>query len=128
MKISKTTTAMVILFSLAVLGPICSQELSVSKSANVKNFPEYVIITSRNTKLLGGIGITIDSKNSKYQDQLENLDELLSSKHGLRIRNQTDLLNAMSDLGFDYINVYNASAIMPPSDSDAVDDLLNIVE
>ncbi len=89
-----------------------AQELSVaeSSSVNIKELPEYVIITSENTKLLGGINITIDYKKSKYKPQLEELEDLLQARKKLSIRNQTDLLNAMSKLGFDYLDAYNANA------------------
>jgi hypothetical protein len=106
---------------------INSQELSIVKSSSVsiKNFPEYVIITSQNTKLLGGIGIVIDSKKSEYKSQLRELESLLQDGDKLRVRNQTDLLNAMSKLGFEYVNAYNANAVMPSKDSD---DLLNLID
>ncbi|WP_422089495.1 hypothetical protein [Tenacibaculum ovolyticum] len=104
-----------------------SQELSVIKSSSVSvnDFPEYVIITSQNTKLLGGIGLIIDSKKSKYKSQLQELEDLLQDGDKLRVRNQTDLLNAMSKLGFEYINAYNANAVMPSKDSS---DLLNALD
>lgn len=89
-----------------------SQNLSVVESSeiNINDLPEYVIITSENTKLLGGIGISIDSKKSKYQSQLETLESLLQNRKKLHIRNQTDLLNALSKLGFEYLNAYVASS------------------
>ncbi|MCM5662757.1 hypothetical protein [Galbibacter mesophilus] len=74
------------------------------------NLPEYVVITSENTKLLGGINITIDYKKSQYQDALEELETLLQNRKKMRIRNQTDLLNALSSLGFEYVDAYNATA------------------
>lgn len=93
---------------------INAQELSVTKtessSVSIKDLPEYVIVTSENTKLLGGINITIDSKKSAYKDQLDKLEDLLQARKKLRIRNQTDLLNAMSKLGFEYLDAYNANA------------------
>jgi hypothetical protein len=124
MKIIKITIITIIL-TLTFCKTISAQELSKTQSAKIENFPEYVIITSQNTKLFGGIGIFIDSKKSKYEENLDNLAELLQSKSGLRVRNQTDLLNAMSQLGFDYINSYNAEAIMPDSDGE---DLLDIID
>ncbi|WP_106791115.1 hypothetical protein [Aquimarina sp. Aq78] len=89
-----------------------SQELSVTKSssANINKLPEYIIITSENTKLLGGIGISIDYKRSGYKEELRNLEELLQDGDKLRVRNQTDLLNSMSILGFEYVDAYNANS------------------
>lgn len=74
--------------------------------------PEYVviIITAENTGLFGGIGITINGRKSEYQESLEELEFLLRNKNEFRIRNQTDLLNAMSYLGFAYLDAFNASA------------------
>ena len=87
-----------------------AQELSVIKTsiANINELPEYVIVTSENTKLLGGIAITIDAKKSKYKNQLRGLEEILQDGDKLNIRNQTDLLNAMSQLGYEYLSAYNA--------------------
>ena len=89
-----------------------AQELKVidSSSVNIDDFPEYVIITSQNTKLLGGIGISIDYKKSSYKKQLVELENILQSGKKLKVRNQTDLLNSMSKLGFEYLNAYVASA------------------
>ncbi|MBI9037739.1 MAG: hypothetical protein JEY97_06360 [Bacteroidales bacterium] len=89
-----------------------AQELSVveSSSVNIEDFPEYVIITSQNTKLLGGIGISIDSKKSSYKKQLQELENILQNGKKLKVRNQTDLLNSMSKLGFEYLNAYVATA------------------
>ena len=89
-----------------------AQELKIveTSAVSISELPEYVVITSENTKLLGGINITIDYKRSAYEEKLETLEELLQSGRKLRIRNQTDLLNAMSQLGFDYVDAYNATA------------------
>lgn len=76
----------------------------------VDKLPEYVIITSENTKLLGGINIIIDCKKSKYKEELRNLESMLQDGDKLRVRNQTDLLNAMSELGFEYIDGYNSGS------------------
>lgn len=108
-----------------------SQKLEVIKSSHVeiKQLPEYVIVTSQNTKLLGGIGITIDAKKSRYKKELNQLNDLLQDSDKLKIRNQTDLLNAMSELGYDFLDAYNASQVVNSrGNKDAVDDVLNIVE
>ncbi|NOU60132.1 hypothetical protein [Marinifilum caeruleilacunae] len=107
----KIKTILVILL-FASINSVCAQELSVSESSGVKieQLPEYVIITSENTKLLGGSGISIDYKKSEYKQVLEQLELLLQNRKKLQIRNQTDLLNAMSKLGFEYVDAYQATA------------------
>ncbi|MEM6630491.1 MAG: hypothetical protein AAF694_12505 [Bacteroidota bacterium] len=71
--------------------------------------PEYVIVTSESTgRLLGSIMIYLESKNSAYESALEELEEVLTSKEKLRIQNQTDLLNAMIGLGFEYVDAFSA--------------------
>jgi hypothetical protein len=91
---------------------LTAQELKVveSSTVNINDLPEYIVITSENTKLIGGINITIDYKKSQYEDVLDELETLLQNRKKLRIRNQTDLLNAMSKLGFEYVDAYNATA------------------
>lgn len=89
-----------------------AQELSVDSSSyvNIQDLPEYVVVTSENTKLIGGINISIDCKKSDYESILGELETLLQNRKKLSIRNQTDLLNAMSELGFEYINAYAGKA------------------
>ncbi len=77
---------------------------------DINEYPQYIIITTENTKFLGGIDITIDYKKSKYKDQLETLERVLQSRKKMRIRNQTDLLNAMWEFGFDFVDAFNANA------------------
>lgn len=77
---------------------------------DINELPEYIVITSENTKLLGGINITIDAKKSIYQDVLENLEHILQNRKKLHIRNQTDLMNALYQLGYEFLDAYNASA------------------
>lgn len=109
MRIKKQLLVLIVAFTAINLS---AQELSVdnSSSVNIKRLPEYVVITSENTKLLGGMNINIASKKSSYENVLKDLEELLQKNRNLAIRNQTDLLNAMSKLGFDYVDAYNASA------------------
>lgn len=90
---------------------LSAQELKVKNSfINIQQLPEYIVVTSENTKLLGGIDIIIDYKKSDYADVLEELETLLQNKRKLRIRNQTDLLNAMFKLGFEYVDAYNGTS------------------
>lgn len=108
-----------------------AQKLSVvkSNSVSIEEFPEYVIITSQNTKLLGGIGIMIDYKKSTYKTQLQKLEILLQDGDKQKIRNQTDLLNSMSILGFEFVNAYNASQVSNSRhEKDTADDIFNTIE
>ncbi len=107
-RIKTNILALVALISMSVT----AQELEVvsASSVNIEQLPEYIVVTSENTKLIGGIDITIDYKKSVYEDVLDELETLLQNRKKLRIRNQTDLLNAMSELGFEYIDAYNATA------------------
>lgn len=81
-----------------------------SQDVNINELPEYVVVTSENTKILGGININIAHKKSNYEKALKELESTLQNVKKLRVRTQTDLLNAMSKLGFDYIDAYNANA------------------
>lgn len=81
-----------------------------AQDVNINELPEYVVVTSENTKILGGININIAHKKSNYEKALKELESTLQNVKKLRVRTQTDLLNAMSKLGFDYIDAYNANA------------------
>ena len=96
-------------------------EVKRSSSINIDRLPEYVIVTSQNTKFLGGINLTIDYKRSNYRHILKKLSDLLQDGNKLRIRNQTDLLNAMSNLGFEYVDSYNAATISYDTQKDGED-------
>ncbi|MEP1486992.1 MAG: hypothetical protein ABJK28_01035 [Algibacter sp.] len=116
MKSIKMKTILTILTSLIVLMVLSTnvnaQELKVEaiSSVNINELPEYVVVTSENTKLIGGININIDYKKSNYEGVLKELESLLQNRKKLSIRTQTDLLNAMSKLGFTYVNAYNGKA------------------
>ena len=74
----------------------------------LEKLPEYVIAVSESTgRIIGSIIIAIDKKRSIYSPALTELEDVLISKEKMDIRNQTDLLNAMSDLGFDYIDAFS---------------------
>ena len=108
MKKIKIVLALAVLLSVGVN----AQELKVEEvsAVSIHELPEYVIVTSENTKLIGGININIDHKKSDYETVLKELESLLQNRKKLRIRTQTDLLNAMSKLGFEYVNAFNGRA------------------
>jgi hypothetical protein len=86
-----------------------AQRLSVNdKTLKVEEFPEYIIINCDNvTSNIGKtIRIFIQAKNSEYEKLLKELQDLLEDRKYLKISNQTDLLNAMSKLGFDYLDAF----------------------
>lgn len=113
MKLFKKSALLLIIILFSGLAKISAQELKVDKSSSISinQLPEYVVITSESTKLIGGMNITIKSKKSDYKEVLDNLEDLLQSRKKLEIRTQTDLLNAMYELGFEYVNAYNDSSI-----------------
>jgi hypothetical protein len=89
----------------------CSYAQSLSfkdKSFKVEEFPEYVIINCDNLNpvLANSINIVIQAKNSKFEKSLKGLQDFFEGNKYLKIRNQTDLLNAMSELGFDYVDAF----------------------
>lgn len=86
-----------------------AQTLHVNgKSIKVDDLPEYVIINCDNVSPLLGksIRIVIQAKNSEFEPAFKTLENLLEDNKYLKISNQTDLLNAMSKLGFDYVNAF----------------------
>lgn len=111
MKTMKTVlTSLIVIILLST--NVTAQELKVEavSSVSINELPEYIVVTSENTKLIGGININIDHKKSDYEVVLKELETLLQNRKKLRIRTQTDLLNAMSKLGFEYVNAYNGKA------------------
>ena len=62
MKKMKTNVLLVIILILS--SGLGAQELTseTRSSVNVEQLPEYIVVTSENTKLLGGIDISIDYK------------------------------------------------------------------
>ncbi|QZT36396.1 hypothetical protein K5X82_14190 [Halosquirtibacter xylanolyticus] len=97
------------LLMLMVLLGVQLSSFSMEKP-DVTKLPKYVIITIENTKLLGGIGMTIDWKRSPYKPQLQELLDYLELKDGRRIRAAIDLFNVMDELGFEYKDAYNANS------------------
>lgn len=84
---------------------IQAQELVANqKSLKVGELPEYVVIHTG--FFYGSIRITIQSKESPNKKALEDLELILEDDKYLNIKNQTDLLNAMSELGFDFQDAF----------------------
>ncbi|MCU0339401.1 MAG: hypothetical protein MUE30_05930 [Spirosomaceae bacterium] len=99
--------------ALAFTTSLYAQMLSVKdKTVKIEDLPEYVIINCDNvtTALSSSINIAIHTKNSKYEQPLKELEDLLEGNKYLNIRNQTDLLNVMSELGFEYVNAFPQNA------------------
>ncbi|MFY7651409.1 MAG: hypothetical protein ACOVQE_01850 [Chitinophagaceae bacterium] len=99
----------VCLFAIFSSSKTTAQELSVKdKLIKVTELPEYVVINSDNATgtLSRTIRIAILSKFSATEKELQLLQEILDDKQYLGITNQTDLLNAMSKLGFDFLTAF----------------------
>ncbi|WP_271406904.1 hypothetical protein [Tenacibaculum soleae] len=120
-------TFIIYLFSFFTIISVNAQDISIIKASDIKieELPKYVIITSQNTKTLGGIGLNIDTKKSRYKKQLKCLLHLLEHRKKLKIRNQTDLLNVMDVIGYEFVDVYNASQVQYAMDKDIGDDIVN---
>ncbi|MDH6251712.1 hypothetical protein M2347_001439 [Chryseobacterium sp. H1D6B] len=82
-----------------------------AQNINNNELPEYIVVTAEETKLLGGIGLSISSKNSPYKDNLDKLEDVITSKKGGEgVRNLTDLFNTMYKYGFEYVNAFQSTA------------------
>lgn len=86
---------------------IFAQELKINDSyaVDISLLPEYVVIRTEGIeRMIGQKIIAIDRKKSKYSVALEALEDLLENRQKVGIFNLTDLLNAMSNIGFEYID------------------------
>ena len=89
---------------------INAQELSAdSLHVHVDDLPEYIIILSEIATPLGGILLAIQDKGSEHENALSQLESLLEDRDKLNLKNQMDVLNNMSKLGFEFIDAYTAS-------------------
>ena len=79
-----------------------------AQSVDVESLPKYVVVGAEDTKLLGGIGIYIAKKKSDSKDSFYYLEYYLHSTK--KVRTVTDLLNAMDELGFDYVDTFNSGS------------------
>jgi hypothetical protein len=107
--LKKTMAISAIMFATS----LSAQQLALNdKVIKIEELPEYIVINCDNfTSIAGGtIGIAIQSKKSDSEKVLTDLRDMLEENKYLGIRNQTDLLNAMSKLGFDYVNAYPQSS------------------
>lgn len=84
-----------------------NQEIQ-TKGFTLDELPEYVVIRSEGIKESMGktILLRIDSRRSKFEKSLISLEDYLSNKNKRAVNGQSDLLTAMSDVGFDYVNAY----------------------
>ncbi len=107
-KLSKILLAFFIAFaSLSTYGQTVKEYKSFS--LNIDELPEYVVIFSETTgRIMGNIVTQIDSKKSPDKSALDKLDDILTNKKKLRVRNQTDLLNIMLGFGYEYVNAFSA--------------------
>ena len=89
---------------------LLAQKLKMEDSYAVAlaELPEYVIIASESSRrIIGSIIIAVDNKNSVYESALQQLEDALTQKTKLAIKNQSDLLNAMAVLGYDYVDAFS---------------------
>lgn len=102
------------LFAVLFLTNSYAQILSSNgKTVKVEELPEYIIVNCDNVTsiLSSSIRIAIQAKNSKFGVPLQKLEDLLENKSYLKISNQTDLLNTMSSLGFEYVNAFPQNTV-----------------
>ncbi|MCL3780414.1 hypothetical protein EMN47_08415 [Prolixibacteraceae bacterium JC049] len=92
----------------AALGCFLFMGTTFAKDFDVNRLPKYLVINAENTKLLGGIGLHINAKKSPYKEALREFEDYLYDVK--KVRNMTDLLNVMDELGFDYKDSYNSSS------------------
>ncbi len=82
-------------------------ESAQAQRLNVDRLPEYIIVQTESGGLTGGISISLHWRKSKYRTQLEILErQYLRGRKD--IRTLTDLFTYMSEIGFDYINAFEA--------------------
>ena len=93
-----------LLFSLSA-GPITELEEPGYKFS-LEHLPEYVVIRC---DAHGDPIPTIDHRRSRYNSQLEMLEEYLTHRKKRDVQNQSELLTVMSEIGYDYINAYPTS-------------------
>lgn len=88
---------------LVSLNTTAISELDKPYQFSLEHLPEYVVIRCDD---IGSPAISIDRRKSRYNSQLEMLQEYLSNRKKRNVRNQSELLTVMSEIGYDYINAY----------------------
>jgi hypothetical protein len=76
-------------------------DVSAQGRLDPDKLPYYVVIETQD-----GRGINIDTRNSPDAPGLEILEDYLRSRDGERVRTLTDLLNAMNELGYEYVDTF----------------------
>ena len=89
-------------------------ELDTHYKFSLEHLPEYIVIRCDDR---GDPVLTIDRRKSRYNSQLEMLEEYLSHRKKRNVRNQSELLTVMSEVGYDYVNAYSVN----------VEDRINVV-
>jgi hypothetical protein len=105
----KNTTILLFSCILLAVSNLKAQQLAVNdKAISVDDLPEYIVIYCDNVTsgMDRSLNATINIRNAVNPKPLRDLQEILDSNKYLRIGNQTDLLNAMAKLGFEYLNAF----------------------
>ncbi|MEM8901274.1 MAG: hypothetical protein AAGC85_24395 [Bacteroidota bacterium] len=103
-------TFLSVVFAILISPFLQAQSLEVDETRiHVDELPEYIILFSEARGITGGILLSIQEKGSEYESELSTLEDLLSQKKFLNLKNQIDLLNSMSKLGFEFVDAYTAA-------------------
>lgn len=97
-----------------------------------ETLPEYIVLhITHRSDWTTGINVSIDNTKSQYKDALWQLEEYIGNKKATRVYNLTDLLNRMSELGYEFQSAFVDSQDIEPDasleDATAVDIALDDV-
>jgi hypothetical protein len=103
---SKTTISFLLFW--CVFNASAQTLSSNKKTLKVEDFPEYLVVHCDNHPGILGVSIriVIHAKNSEFEEQLRDLQLVLEDSDYLDVSNQTDLLNVLSNFGFDFLNAF----------------------